>query len=271
MNTYGIVPYRLPMDVAVWEAEQVQRLGVEIRTGVSVGETIAAETLMAEYDAVIIACGMGGVPRLGVPGEDVPGVWDALDFIRIAKETGTIAGLGTTVAVIGGGNTAIDAATVSRRMGASSVTMYYRRGPERMTAYPFEVEFAKEEGCEFRYYTLPSRILTEDGRITGLEVIRTADDGSARPLPGTEYVVPVDTVVRAIGQSKLVSLLDQFGVAHENGIAIVDAAMRTNVPTVFAAGDCMFRAGTSDAMVVEAAERGKTAAKTVDALLRGEG
>jgi dihydropyrimidine dehydrogenase (NAD+) subunit PreT len=273
LNTYGIVPYRLPMDVAVWEADQVRRLGVDIRTGVSVGDTVSADALLAENDAVIIACGMGTVPQLGVPGEDVPGVWDALEFIRIAKETGTVANLGSTVAVIGGGNTAIDAATVSRRMGASSVTMYYRRGPERMTAYPFEIEFAKEEGCEFRYFTLPNRIISENGKITGLELIRTDPSGSARPLLGTEHVVPVDTVVRAIGQTKLATLLDAFGVTHENGVAVVDAAMRTNVANVFAAGDCMFRAAASDtdAMVVEAAERGKTAARTVDTLLRGEG
>jgi glutamate synthase (NADPH/NADH) small chain len=268
LNTYGIVPFRLPADVAVWEADQVRALGVEIRTGVSVGETIAADEILATYDAVVIACGMGAVPRLGIEGEDAAGVWDALDFIRSAKMDGAVPGLGATVAVIGGGNTAIDAATVSKRLGAPSVTMFYRRGAERMTAYGFEIEFAKTEGVEFRTNVLPHRILTTGGRVSGLELIRTDPAGTARPLPGTEYTIPCDTVVRAIGQTKFEQLLDAFGVAHDNGIAAVDAGMRTNAPRVFAAGDCMFRAGASDAMVVEAAERGKTAARSVDDLFR---
>ena len=268
LNTYGIVPFRLPTDVAVWEAEQVRALGVEIRTGVSVGDTVPASELLA-YDAVVIACGMGLVPTLGIPGEGAAGVWDALDFIRSAKMDGTVPGLGAAIAVIGGGNTAIDAATVSKRLGAPSVTMFYRRGADRMTAYGFEIEFAKTEGVEFRTNVLPKRIVTTAGRVSGLELIRTDPDGSARPLPGTEFEIPIDTVVRAIGQTKFATLLDAFGVAHENGVAVVDEGMRTNAPTVFAAGDCMFRAGASDAMVVEAAQRGKTAASSVDHLLRG--
>jgi dihydropyrimidine dehydrogenase (NAD+) subunit PreT len=270
LNTYGIVPFRLPTGVAVWEAEQVRRLGVDIRTGVTVGSDVAAETLLAEYDAVVLAFGMGNVPKLGIDGEDAAGVWDALDFIRIAKRDGIVPGLGDTVAIIGGGNTAIDAATCSKRLGASSVTMFYRRGPERMTAYGFEIEFAKSEGVEFRFNVLPNRIITAGGRISGLELTRTDPAGTARALPGTEYVVPVDNVIPAIGQSKFAALLDAFGIAHERGIAVVDTGMRTNKPGVFAAGDCMFRVGESDAMVVEAAERGKTAARSIDAFLRGE-
>jgi len=268
LNTYGIVPFRLPVDVAVWEAEQVRRLGVEIRTGVTVGSEIPASALLSDYDAVMIACGMGKVPKLGIEGEDAKGVWDALDFIRLAKMDGVVPGLGDTVAVIGGGNTAIDAATASKRLGAPHVTMFYRRGPERMTAYDFEFEFAKSEGVEFRYNVLPNRIITTSGCVTGLELIRTDPEGTARPIPGTEYVVPVDTVIPAIGQLKFAGLLDAFGVSHDHGIAVVDGEMRTNVPGVFAAGDCMFRAGASDAMVVEAAERGKTAARSIDVWLR---
>jgi dihydropyrimidine dehydrogenase (NAD+) subunit PreT len=146
--------------------------------------------------------------------------------------------------------------------------MFYRRGPERMTAYGFEIEFAKSEGVEFRYDILPHRIITTDGRVTGLELIRTDPKGTARPIAGTEYTIPVDNVIPAIGQSKFASLLDAFGVVHEHGVAIVDPGMHTNKAGVFAAGDCMFRAGASDAMVVEAAERGKTAANSIDVFLR---
>ncbi|MGA2392731.1 MAG: NAD(P)-dependent oxidoreductase [Candidatus Lustribacter sp.] len=268
LNMYGIVPFRLPVDVAVWEAEQVRRLGVEIRTGVTVGSDIPAERLTADYDAVVIACGMGKVPQLGIEGQDAAGVWDALDFIRTAKLDGAVPGLGDTVAIIGGGNTAIDAATASKRLGARSVTMYYRRGPDRMTAYEFELEFAKLEGVEFRFNVLPKRIITTGGCVSGLELIRTDPDGSARPIAGTEHVVAADSVIPAIGQTKFAALLDAFGVTHDHGIAVVDPDMRTNVPGVFAAGDCMFRAGASDAMVVEAAERGKTAARSIDVWLR---
>jgi dihydropyrimidine dehydrogenase (NAD+) subunit PreT len=271
LDTYGIVPFRLPAEIAIWEAEQVRALGVEFRTGVTIGETLSADAILAEYDAVVLAPGMGSVPRLGIDGEDAAGVWDALDYIRVAKMGGDVGTLGTAVAIIGGGNTAIDAATCSRRLGVPSVTMYYRRGAERMTAYDFEIEFAKVEGVEFRTFTLPKRIVVENGHVAGLELVSTAPDNSARPLPGTERIVPADTVILAIGQTRLVALLDAFGVAHDvNGIAIVDAAMRTNNPRVYAAGDCMFKPGGTDAMVVEAAQRGKTAAQSIDQFLRAE-
>jgi glutamate synthase (NADPH/NADH) small chain len=269
LNTYGIVPFRLPAAIADWEAAEVERLGVEIRTGVTVGSGEAA-SLRASYDAVVIACGMGTVPTLGIAGEDAAGVWDALDAIRRAKLEGSVPGIGGTVAIIGGGNTAIDAATTAKRLGAQSVTMYYRRGAARMTAYPFEITFARVEGVEFRDYVLPTRIVVDGGKVAGLELVRTAPDDSARPLAGTEFVVAADTVIRAIGQTKLTALLDAFGVVHERGIAVVDSDMRTNVPGVYAAGDCMFRAGESDAMVVEAAQRGKTAARSIDSYLRGK-
>ncbi len=270
LDTYGIVPFRLPAEIALWEAEQVRALGVEIRTGVTVGETVGAEALLAEYDAVVLACGMGGVPRLGIPGEDAPGVWDALDFIRTAKGGGDVGALGRHVAVVGGGNTAIDAATCAKRLGAPAVTMYYRRGEERMTAYDFEIAFARTEGVEFRPFTLPTRVLVRGGRAGGLELVATAPDNSARPLPGSEHAVPADTVVLAIGQLRRSALLDAFGVAHEAGIAVVDDAMRTSNPRVWAAGDATFRPGGIDAMVVEAAQRGKTAAYGVDLALRAE-
>jgi len=271
LDTYGIVPFRLPAEIALWEAEQVRALGVTIRTGVTVGADVSAAELLAGHDAVILACGMGAVPRLGIEGEDAAGVWDALDFIRTAKTGGDTGPLGTSVAIVGGGNTAIDAATCSRRLGVPSVTMYYRRSFERMSAYDFEIAFAQLEGVEFRTRTLPTRVVTANGRACGLEIVDTAEDDSARPLPGTERVVPADTVVVAIGQQRHTALLDAFGVVHERGIAAVDACMRTSNPKVWAAGDCTFRAGTSDAMVVEAAQRAKDAAYAVDAALREQG
>jgi glutamate synthase (NADPH/NADH) small chain len=281
LDTYGIVPFRLPAEIALWEAEQVRALGVEIRCGVTVGESavageiddtargtvVAADTLISEYDAVVLACGMGRVPRLGIPGEDAAGVWDALDFIRIAKGGATPGPLGTHVAIVGGGNTAIDAATCAKRLGAPAVTMYYRRGEARMTAYDFEIDFARLEGVEFRPYTLPRQVLVQNGRVAGLELVATMPDDSAVPVPGSAHAVPADTVVLAIGQTRRTALLDAFGVAHEGGIALVDETMRTSNPRVWAAGDATFKPGGIDAMVVEAAQRGKAAAYAVDRAL----
>jgi glutamate synthase (NADPH/NADH) small chain len=277
LDTYGIVPFRLPVEISLWEAQQVRDLGVEFRTGVTVGEssdaapgeTIGADELVAGFDAVVLAVGMGAVPRLGIEGEDAEGVWDALDFIRAAKMGDDVGPLGSSVAVIGGGNTAIDAATSARRLGVDSVTMYYRRGAERMTAYDFEIEFAQLEGVEFRTHVLPSRILVHEGRVTGLELVATDPAGTAQPLHGTEHTVRADTVIVAIGQQRRTALLDAFGVVYgPTGIALVDERMQTARTGVFAAGDCTFTPGGIDAMVVEAAQRGKVAARGVDAYLR---
>jgi dihydropyrimidine dehydrogenase (NAD+) subunit PreT len=272
LDTYGIVPFRLPIDVALWEAEQVAKMGAEVRTQTIVGEDVAGDEILKEYDAVVIAVGMGTVPKLGVPGEDLPGVWDALEFIERAKLREPIAALGTRVAVIGAGNTAIDAATCSKRLGADSVTMYYRRGPDEMTAYGFEVAFAKTEGVEFRFHCVPVRVLERNGRAGAIEFVRTRPgprNAKLETIPNSTFVAEVDTIVRAIGQNRLLPLLDAFGVRHDGSVAIVDDSMATSNPKVFAAGDIVFRSGTTDAMVVVAAEQGKLAAHAIDHFLRG--
>lgn len=267
LNTYGIVPFRLPTDIALWEVEEVAQLGVTFRTGIDIGGDLAPESLLQNFDAVVLAIGMGRVPKLGIAGEEIAGVYDALDLIERAK-CGERVALGARVAVIGAGNTAIDAATVSGRLGAAEVTMWYRRGPEEMTAYPFEVDFAKSEGVAFRFYRVPVRI-EGDGRVQALVVARTElVDGVPRALAGTEETVPIDAVVRAIGQAKIANLYDALGVTHERGIATVDDALRTSNPHVYAAGDCLFGGGAIDAMVVSAAQAGKRVAASIDRALR---
>jgi dihydropyrimidine dehydrogenase (NAD+) subunit PreT len=269
LNTYGIVPFRLPVEVARWEAAQIVRLGVELRAGVTVGEDIAPHDVLAQYDAVVLAVGMGAVPTLGIPGEDLRGVEDALDVIERAKFGRPIA-LGQRVAVIGAGNTAIDAATTSRRLGVEFVTMWYRRGPSEMTAYPFEIAFARGEGVAFRYHRMPLRIDGVDGAVASMTFAQTmVIDGVPIAVPDTHETVEVDTVIRAIGQSKLGALFAAFGVRHERGIPVVDDRLRTTNPRVYAAGDCIFRSGMTDAMVVVAAQQGKTVATSVDAALQG--
>ncbi len=200
LNTYGIVPFRLSTDVALWEAQQVADLGVDVRTGVRVGDDVKIESLLADFDALVIACGMGSVPKLGIPGETLPGVWDALDFIERAKSDRDVGDIGNRVAVIGAGNTAIDALTCAKRMGAERVTMYYRRGEEQMTAYDFEYEFAKQEGIEFRFHCAPVRI-DGNGRAESVAFARTEmRDGKLVTVPGSEFTEPASAVVSAIGQ-----------------------------------------------------------------------
>jgi dihydropyrimidine dehydrogenase (NAD+) subunit PreT len=263
LNTFGIVPFRLATDVALWESQQVADLGCEVRAGVRVGEDVAVESLLREYDAVVLACGMGGVPRLGIPGDEY--VWDALEFIERAKMTGEAPGLGNRVAVIGAGNTAIDALTCAKRLGAERVTMYYRRGEPQMSAYEFEYDFAKEEGIEFRFFCAPRRVIAENGRVTGVEFARTR--GSVEIVPESEFVEACDTIISAIGQSRLLATLQALGVVHDGGVVRVDGAMRTSRTGIFAAGDAIFKKGEREAMVVEAAEQGKVAAKSVNEYL----
>ena len=264
LNTYGIVPFRLDIETALWEADQVVQMGAEVRTRTRVGDDVPMDRLLRDYDAVVVACGMGAVPALGIPGEDLPGVWDALDFIERAKLGRHIGALGANIAVIGAGNTAIDALTCSKRLAPGScVTMYYRRGAEQMSAYAFEVAFAKQEGIEFRFFAMPLRIVERDGRVGAVEFART-------DAPGSTFVQPVDTLIRAIGQSRLLTDLERFGVAHDGGVVRVDERMRTSREGIFAAGDCIYAKGVREASVVEAAEQGKIAARSVHAYLSEE-
>lgn len=270
LNTYGIVPFRLPREIALWEAEQVVKLGVTVHTNVHVGRDVPIEDLVGNFDALVLAFGMGNVPPLQIPGENLQGVWDAIDFIERVKSGQSVGDIGDRVIVIGAGNTAIDAATCCKRLDAQNVAIYYRRTVKEMTAYPFEYDFAKQEDVEFRWLCAPVRILGEGNRVRAVEFVKTRlelSDNSERPrpvpVPGTEFTVEVDTVIRATGQSRLSELVDALHVDRDGGAVWVDEQMRTNQRRVFAAGDCCFRIGAGDAMVVEASEQGKTAAAAV--------
>ena len=208
LNSYGIVPLRLPLADSLAEVDGIRALGVEIKTGTVVGKHVRAAYLLQDYDAVFLGIGLGKGSKLGIPGEELEGVYDALDLLAAAK-TGLIGGLlvGRRVAVVGGGNTAIDAATVSKRLGADEVSVFYRRTEKEMPAYRSELDFARLEGIQFRWLTAPVRILGE-GRVTGLECTRMSlseSDGSGRPRPqpvaGSEHRMQVDVVVKAVGQS----------------------------------------------------------------------
>ncbi|USG68112.1 NAD(P)-dependent oxidoreductase [Brevibacillus ruminantium] len=276
LNTYGIVSFRLPQEISLWEVEQVKALGVEFRTNTTVGVDVQPEEILEQHDSILLAVGMGAVPQLGIEGEDLSGVLDAISLVEETKTkplTGQM--IGKKVVVIGAGNTAIDGATTSRRLGAEQVQILYRRTEKEMTCYQFEYEFAKQDGVEFRWLVAPTRILGENGRVTGLELIRMElgePDGKGRrkpvQVPDSQFVIEVDFVVKAIGQTRHLPLIEAFGLQHQNGIvAIEEGTYRTSHPQVFAAGDVIFGGGKTDAMVVDAANHGVRAAHAIHTAL----
>jgi len=279
LNTYGIVSFRLPQHISFWEVNQVKSLGVEIKTNTKVGKDVSADELLNTYDAVVLAAGMGRVPMLGIEGEQLDGVYDAIEWIKETKtKPFTNKLLGKKVVVIGAGNTAIDAATCSVRLGAENVKILYRRTKEEMTAYDFEYEFAKQDGVEFRWLTAPKRIIgDENGKVTHLECVRMTlgepdADGRRRPIPveGSEFTMRVDAVIKAIGQTRHVDLIEQFQLAHDGGVVKVEQeTYQTSNPKVFACGDIVFGKGKGEAMVVAAAQQGKQAAYAIHQFLTG--
>ena len=281
LDTHGIVSFRLPQSISLWEVEQVEKLGVEIRTGVKVGVDVSVEELKLNYDAIVLAAGMGYVPPIGIEGEKLAGVYDAIELVESTKVGIPLLELmGQRVAVIGAGNTAIDAATCSVRLGADNVKMVYRRTREEMTAYDFEYEFAKQEGVEFSWLTLPKRIVGDElGNVIGLECVQmeltgeVGKDGRLVPMPieGSEFLMPVDAVVVAIGQKRRIDLIDSLGIMHDRGVVKIDEiTCRTSDPQIYAAGDIIFGSGKGEAMVVSAAQQGKDAAYAIVKQLLGQ-
>lgn len=273
LGRYGIVSFRLPKEVVEWEVQQIEQMGVEIKTNTRVGVDISAQQLIDQYDRVVLAIGMGKVPNLGIEGEQFNGVYDAIEFIKSTKTSPlTESVVGKKVAVIGAGNTAIDAATTALRLGASNVQILYRRTRNEMTAYQFEYDFAKQDGVEFRWLTAPTRIVgNANGEVVGLECIKmelgeAGLDGRQKPVPvdGSEFIIDLDIVIKAIGQSRYTELIEAFELNHTRGVVEVDKeTLKTSQEKVYACGDVIFGYGQGDAMVVSAAEQGKEVAKAI--------
>jgi dihydropyrimidine dehydrogenase (NAD+) subunit PreT len=273
LSTYGIVVFREPVEVSLAEVEMVKRLGVEIKTGVTVGKDIQIADLERDYDAIFIGTGLGNVPKLGIPGENLGGVVDGIDFIELTKTNPySSIPVGKRVAIIGAGNTAIDAATIAKRLGATRVTMVYRRSQDEMTAYNFEYEFAKQEGIEYRFLTTPVAIHGNNGAVTSLECVQMRlgePDASGRPRPeiiaNSNHSLEVDMVIKAIGQNKQLNLAQELGLETQNGYIVTDNHNHTSNPRVFAGGDCIRLKG--DASTVMAVQDGKIAAKSITQML----
>ena len=271
LNYYGIVSFRLPQDVVEWEVQQVQNLGVEIKTSTKIGEDVLVDELLENFDRIIVAVGMGKVPMLNIEGEHLEGVYDAIDFVKESKASFTDKMLGKKAVVIGAGNTAIDAATCSVRLGAEQVQIVYRRTSKEMTAYDFEYDFAKQDGVEFRWLSLPKRVIGDEaGKVIGLECIKMklteieGGKGTLTEIPGSEFVIETDAVIRAIGQAKQYELIEHLGLANTRGVIDVEMnSLKTSNPKIYACGDVIYGNGYGEATVVSAAQQGKDSAYAI--------
>ena len=280
MLLVGIPEYRLPKAILEDEIGYIERLGVEIITNTRIGEVITLDDLRRGCEAVFIATGAHESRKLGVPDEEAEGVIHGVDFLRrvslgLGQRPSPNVEIGDRVAIIGGGNTAVDAARVARRLGATDVSILYRRSRAEMPALAEEAEAAEAEGISITFLVTPTRVLTEDGKVCGLELIRMElgePDASGRPRPipieGSEFTIPVDSVIPALGQASNLDFAEGLGLeTSRRGRLVVDEdTMATNVEGVFAGGDV----ATGPWIAIQAMSTGRRAARAMDQYLRGQ-
>lgn len=282
LDTYGIVVFREPVEVSLGEVKMMEKLGVKFKFNTEVGKDVSFEDLVKEYDAVFVSVGLGAVPEMEIPGEKMEGVHDGLEFIEETKvKPLKDIKFGNRVCVIGAGNTAIDCATIARRLGSERVSIVYRRSEAEMPAYHFEYQFAMKEGVSFMFLTQPVEVIGENGKIKALKCKRMdlgQPDASGRrspvEVPDSEFEIPCDMLITAIGQKKLTyitdKLVNEFGVKLIKGyISVDEKTNRTSHPKIFAGGDCIRSHG--EASTVMAVEDGKIAANGIHVTLCGEG
>ena len=274
MLRFAIPEYRLPKEELKKEIDYIRKLGVDIRCGAEVGSAAAAEEVRSSHDAVFVATGAPKGLPLGVDGEDLGGIVDGIRFLR-GVNSGEHTAPGREVAVIGGGNTAVDCARTAKRLGSDSVRLVYRRTREEMPAAAEEVEALLHEGIEIDFLAAPARFEGQGGRVAKMECVRMElgepdESGRRRPVAkaGSEFTVPVDCVITALGQAVETSFLGSLGVAlGKGGVITIDPATgATNLEGVFAGGDVV----TGPAYVIDAIAAGKKAARSISAYLRGE-
>ena len=271
----GIPEYRLPRDVLEKETDIVSNLGVKFQLNTTVGKDISFDQLRKDYDALFIAIGAHVSTKLNIEGEELKGVVHGIDFLR-AINLGEEVTVGKKVAVVGGGNAAIDAARTLLRTGAEEVNIIYRRSRKEMPANEAEIEEAENEGIKLHLLCNPVRLVGDGGRITHMECIRMKlgepdASGRRRPIPveGSEFMMEVDMVIPAIGQSPNAEFIgEKVGLKRaRNGTLNVDhITLETGIAGVFAGGDAV----TGPASAVEALAAGRKAAISIDRYLSGE-
>jgi len=269
LNEYGIAAYKTPGGFAQAEVDFILSIGgITVRHGQALGRDVTLAGLQADYDAVFLAIGLAGVNALGVAAEHLPGVDDAVAWIAVLRQAADLSALpvGRRIVVIGGGMTAIDVATQSKRLGAEEVTIVYRRAPGKMGASGHEQELARIGGVAIRHNARPVRLIVGDGRVAGVEFERTTETDGALAGTGECFTLPSDMVFRAIGQTLvpvgLTGTADK--IALVGGKIAVDGERRTSLSGVWAGGDC---AATGDDLTVIAAADGRIAADSIDRTL----
>jgi dihydropyrimidine dehydrogenase (NAD+) subunit PreA len=271
LGDHGIVPWRLPRETVAVDVAVIERMGARFVLGTTVGRDVEPAALLAGHDAVVVAVGLGHGRHLGIPGEELGGVVDALDLIGSAIDGGaTPVTVGRRVGVIGGGSTAFDAAAAAVRLGADEVTLFYRRSAAECPAYPHAIELARSLGVTIRWLTAPVEIVGEGSvwcvAFESMTLGEPDASGRRRPerIEGSRFDVALDSVVRAVGQAGPSDVLTALGVTLRNGIADADEGTgRTSNPKVWAIGDIV----NGGAEVVNAVQAGKLAARSIiDAL-----
>ena len=273
LNTYGIAAYKTRAADSLREVELVRQLGVEIRQKTEIGRNISFAELEKQFDAIFIGVGLGETWELKLPGEALHGVYGAMEFIEQTKvQPFERIEVGQRVACIGAGNTAIDVVTAARRLGAGFVYLIYRRSEQEMPAFRYEYELAKRDAVIFLWQTQPVRILGQNGAVTGLECLRTRlgePDARGRrkpvPIPGSEFTLEVDMVVRAVGQQPVTEFLRAVpGIElRKDGTVATNERHQTGNAKYFAGGDC----ANGGKEVVDAVAEGMAAATWLDAWL----
>jgi glutamate synthase (NADPH/NADH) small chain len=272
LNEYGIAAYKTPHQFAQREVDFILGIGgIDVRTGQALGRDITLESVRRDYDAVFLGIGLTGTKGLGVAGEELGGVEDAVAYIERLRQATDLSKLpiGRSIVVIGGGNTAVDIAVQAKRLGAEDVTMVYRRGPDAMSATSHEQEFAQVNGVRIKYWARPARLIGSDGHVTAAEFEYTQLDSGGR-LTGTgeTFTLAAAQVFKAIGQmlvpDPIVSGAQQV-LEMQDGKIAVDADRKTSLPNVWAGGDCI----TGVDLTVQAVQDGKVAAHAIDRHLRG--
>ena len=279
MLRYSIPEYRLPKKILDQEIRGITDLGVEIRCNQALGRDFILSQLRTQgYEAVFLAVGAWRSTQLGLPGEELPGIITGLDFL-LQNTMGQPPDLGTQVLVIGGGNAAMDAARTALRLGAEQVSLLYRRSRKEMPAHREEVAAAEEEGVRMDFLVSPTRLIVENGRVTGMEFIRNelreADSsGRARPfpIPGSETVVPATTIIVAIGQAVDLTFMEKD--PEIKGLALTkwgtpqadEGTLQSSLPYLFVGGD-FFRGPQT---VIQAIADGRRAAQAIHQYLNNE-
>ncbi len=275
MLAVGIPEYRLPRDIIQAEIQVIQDMGVKLQTGVDVGKDVSVDQLRNEgFKAIFLGIGAQECKALGIEGEDLEGVYPGVDFLRDVN-LGKKISLGDRVAVIGGGNVAMDAVRTARRTGSKEAFVLYRRSFEEMPANVEEIEECEEEGIEINTLVNPKRIIGENGKVKAIECLKMElgepdESGRRRPVPieGSEFTLEVDAVIPAIGQESDWSCLgpECACTLSDWGTMNVDPlALQTEDPDIFAGGDAV----TGPKTVIEAIEAGKQAAVSIDRFIQG--